>query len=209
MEFDNGVLLIAFVDGFVVPLETRGTVRPQDIKKALIVAVTVYDEVLAKWERMQQMKTSARIRATDAQIKALAAKGEAAAKEPHATAVRFNSDRDRYDIELSTGGAFAVPRSALKALPASASREALRGVRLMPAGFSLWWDALDTGYHIEDLEALALGAAAAARMLGRRGGAAMTTEKAKAARENGKRGGRPKGPAKKAGRKRRKSPVAA
>ena len=54
VEFDNGVLLIAFVDGFVVPLETRGTVRPQDIKKALIVAVTVYDEVLAEWERMQQ-----------------------------------------------------------------------------------------------------------------------------------------------------------
>lgn len=54
VEFDNGVLLIAFVDGFVVPLETRGTVRPPDIKKALIVAVAVYDEVLAEWERMQQ-----------------------------------------------------------------------------------------------------------------------------------------------------------
>jgi hypothetical protein len=143
------------------------------------------------------VKALARIRATDAHIKALAAKGEAAAKEPHATAVRFNSDRDRYEIELSTGGAFAVPRSILKALPASASRAALRGVRLMPAGFSLWWDAL------------ALGAAAAARTLGRRGGAAMTTEKAKAARENGKRGGRPKGPAKKAAPKRRKPRVAA
>lgn len=56
------------------------------------------------------MKTLARIRATDAQIKALAAKGKAAAKEPHAIAVRFDSKRDRYVIELSTGGAFAVPR---------------------------------------------------------------------------------------------------
>jgi hypothetical protein len=54
VEFDNGVLLIAFVDGFVVPLETRGSVSPPDIKKALIVAATVYDEVLAEWERMQQ-----------------------------------------------------------------------------------------------------------------------------------------------------------
>jgi hypothetical protein len=54
VEFDNGVLLIAFVDGLVVPLETRGSVRPPDIKKALIVAVSVYDEVLAEWERMQQ-----------------------------------------------------------------------------------------------------------------------------------------------------------
>ncbi len=155
------------------------------------------------------MKTLARIRATDAQIKTLAARGKAAAKKPHATAVRFDSDRDRYEIELSTGGAFAVPLSALKALPASASREALLGVRLMPPGFSLWWDALDTGYHVEDLEALALGPAGAARMLGRRGGAATTTAKAKAARENGKRGGRPKGPAKKAGPKRRKTIVAA
>jgi hypothetical protein len=155
------------------------------------------------------MKTTVRIRATDAQIKALAAKGNAAAKQPHATSVRFDSERDRYEIELSTGGAFAVPRSALKALPASASRKALRDVRLMPAGFSLWWDALDTGYHVDDLEALAIGAAAAARMLGRRGGAAMTREKAKAARENGKRGGRPQGSVKKAAPKRRKTPVAA
>jgi hypothetical protein len=38
----------------VVPLEARGTVRAPDIKKALIVAATVYDEVLAEWERMQQ-----------------------------------------------------------------------------------------------------------------------------------------------------------
>jgi hypothetical protein len=155
------------------------------------------------------MKTRARIRATDAQIKALAAKAKVAAKEPHATAVRYNPDRDRYEIELSTGGAFAVPRSALKALPSSASRKALLGVRLMPAGFSLWWDALDTGYHVEDLAALALGPAAAARMLGRRGGVVTTTEKARAARENGKRGGRPKGPRKKVGVKRRKGSAAA
>jgi hypothetical protein len=155
------------------------------------------------------MKTRARVRATDVQIRALAAKAKAATKEPHATAVRFDAGRDRYEIELSTGGAFAVPRRALEALPASASRETLRTVRLMPTGFSLWWDALDTGYHVADLEALALGTAAAARMLGRRGGAVTTTEKAKAARENGKRGGRPKGSAKKAGPKRRKGRVAA
>jgi hypothetical protein len=54
VEFDNGVLLIAFAGGFVEPLEARGTVRPPDIKKALTVAITVYDEVLAEWERMQQ-----------------------------------------------------------------------------------------------------------------------------------------------------------
>jgi hypothetical protein len=54
VEFDNAVFLTAFVDGFVSALEARGTVRAPDIKKALIVAVTVYDEVLAEWERMQQ-----------------------------------------------------------------------------------------------------------------------------------------------------------
>lgn len=54
VEFDKGVLLIAFIDGFVVPLEVRGTVRTPDVKKALIVAVTLYDEILAEWERMQQ-----------------------------------------------------------------------------------------------------------------------------------------------------------
>ncbi len=54
VEFDGGVLLVAFIDGIVEPFDVRGTVRAPDIKKALIVAVTVYDEVLAEWERMQQ-----------------------------------------------------------------------------------------------------------------------------------------------------------
>jgi hypothetical protein len=143
------------------------------------------------------MKTRARVRATDAQIKTLIAEGMARAKEPHATAVRFDAERDRFEIEMSTGGAFAVPLSALKALPTSASRDALTAVRVMPTGLSLWWDALDTGYHVADLEVIALGLSAAARSLGRIGGAATTAQKAEAARENGKRGGRPKGPAKK------------
>ncbi len=54
VEFDRGVLLIAFIDGNVVPLDVRGTVRAPDIKKALIVAEIAYDEILAEWERMQQ-----------------------------------------------------------------------------------------------------------------------------------------------------------
>lgn len=151
------------------------------------------------------MKTTARIRATDAQIKALAARGRTTAKNPHATAARFDASRDRFEVELSTGGAFAVPRKVLKALPASASHEALCGVRLMPTGFSLWWDALDTGYHIDDLECLALGTSGAGRMLGRRGGTAKSKQKSKAARENGKLGGRPKG----SSAKRRKTSAAA
>jgi len=142
------------------------------------------------------MKTQARVRVTEAQINTLIAKGKARAKQPHAIAVRFDSKRDRYEIEMSTGGAFAVPLRALKALPASASRAALAKVRVMPTGSSLWWDTLDTGYHVADLEVIALGPSAAARSLGRIGGAVTTAQKAKAARENGKRGGRPKGTAK-------------
>jgi hypothetical protein len=54
VEFDRGALLIAFIDGSVELLVVRGTVRAPDIKKALIVAVTVYDEILAEWKRMQE-----------------------------------------------------------------------------------------------------------------------------------------------------------
>lgn len=54
VEFDRGVLLISFADGFVEPMDVRGAVRATDIKKALRVAVTVYDEILVEWERMQR-----------------------------------------------------------------------------------------------------------------------------------------------------------
>lgn len=35
-------------------MDVRGAVRATDIKKALRVAVTVYDEILVEWERMQR-----------------------------------------------------------------------------------------------------------------------------------------------------------
>lgn len=139
------------------------------------------------------MKSPAQVRTTDAQIRALIDKGKVNAKRPHAIAVRFDAKRSRFEVEMSTGGAFAVPARLMHSLPKNASGVALADVRVMAAGFSLWWDRLDTGYLVEDLEALALGTAAAARTLGRRGGAAKSPQKAKAARENGKRGGRPKG----------------
>jgi len=139
------------------------------------------------------MKRQARVRAIDAQISKLVATGKARAKQPHAIAVRFDAKRGRYEIEMSTGGAFAVPLRALKALPDSASRAALTAVRVIPTGPSLWWDTLDTGYHVADLEVIALGTGAATSSLGPIGCAVTTAQKTKAARENGKRGGRPKG----------------
>jgi hypothetical protein len=54
VEFDRGVLLVAFIDGEVLPLEVRGTVRAPDIRKALTAASTVYDAVIAEWEKMQR-----------------------------------------------------------------------------------------------------------------------------------------------------------
>ena len=54
VELDKGVLLIAFIDGKVLPLEARGTVRAPDVKKALAAAATVYDEIHAEWEQMQK-----------------------------------------------------------------------------------------------------------------------------------------------------------
>jgi Protein of unknown function (DUF2442) len=135
------------------------------------------------------MKRQARVRETATQISIQVAKGKARSKQPRATGVRFDAKRDRYEIEMSTGGAFAVPRRALKTLSASASRAALAAVRVMPTGSSLWWDALDTGYHVAELKVLALDPSAAVCSLDRIGGAVSTEQKAKATRENRKRGG--------------------
>lgn len=59
-------------------------------------------------------------------------------------------------------------------------------------GYGLHWESLDADLTVPGLLAGIFGSTAWMRELGRRGGSAASEAKARAARENGRKGGRPR-----------------
>jgi hypothetical protein len=117
-----------------------------------------------------------------------------------AMSARYDPERDRVVIELSGGGEFAFfPHNAQgleKAKPSD-----LDIIEISPSGFGLHFPKLDVDLWLPALMQGVFGSRKwMAAQLGARGGKVKSKAKAKAARENGKLGGRPR-----RGRRRRKS----
>lgn len=74
-----------------------------------------------------------------------------------ATAIRYDRKADAYELQLRAGTRLTVPRSLLRYLPADATTEALSDVQVVGMGYSVWWDTLDTGYHLNVLIEAAMG----------------------------------------------------
>lgn len=110
------------------------------------------------------------------------------AVEPRATAVRFDAAQERVVIELRGGSHFAFPPARVKAL-ARATPEQLACLDVVPGGEALHLPALDLHIDVAGLLADLLGMRGwAGRYLGR----LSTPAKRRAARINGKKGGRPR-----------------
>ncbi len=123
---------------------------------------------------------------------AAAARGRARkARGDLATSARYDADRKRVHVELQSGSAFAVPVELLQGLK-GAKRAQLERVTVTGRGIALYWPELDVDLSIPDLLAGSLGTRAWMKALGKRGGSTTSGTKAAAARENGKRGGRPR-----------------
>jgi len=107
--------------------------------------------------------------------------------EPRAARVVYDPDRGLILVELRGGFAFGFPPERVPGLE-GASREALSNVRISPSGDGLRWEELDAHASLTGLVAEAFNLREwAPRYLGR-----LTSEaKAAAARENGRKGGRP------------------
>jgi hypothetical protein len=75
---------------------------------------------------------------------------------------------------------------------AGASPDELAQVEVTPSGEGLHWETLDVDLSIPALMVGIFGTKAWMAELGSRGGSVTSTTKAKAARKNGKRGGRPR-----------------
>ena len=84
-----------------------------------------------------------------------------------------------------------LPYNLLQGLE-SATPEQIAAVEVTPSGYGLHWESLDLG--VPELIAGVFGTKAWMTELGRLGGQVKSAAKEKAARENGKRGGRPRKP---------------
>jgi len=133
---------------------------------------------------------------SDAEIRAALKRGrEADRVEPRALSARYDAESGRVVMELANGCAFAFPAELGQGLR-GASAERLAAVEVVAGGRALRWDALDVDLGVAPLVSGIFGTAAWMRELrremARAGGRVSTDAKARAARENGRKGGRPR-----------------
>jgi Protein of unknown function (DUF2442) len=116
---------------------------------------------------------------------------QAEATEPRAESLHYNQSEDLIVIKLKNGAIFSFPPQLAQGLE-NASPEQLADVWLPPSGSSVHWESLDVDFGIPELIAGIFGTKSWMAELGRKGGKATSTSKSAAARQNGKKGGRPK-----------------
>jgi hypothetical protein len=96
----------------------------------------------------------------------------------------------RIHVELDNGCAFKFPVSQAQEL-AGAKPVDLRQVEVTAAGLGLYWPTLDADLYVPNLLKGVLGTKRWMAHIGASGGKAVSEAKSLAARQNGKRGGRP------------------
>jgi len=130
--------------------------------------------------------------------RALDAGRQEAEAEFRARSVRYILDRDAVEVVTTQDAGFLIPRRWIGAL-AGLSPEHLAGLEVWPDGSAIELDALDIQISVHGLLMQALPAMLPARALAglfaSRGGKATSRAKTITARENGRKGGRPRKPA--------------
>jgi hypothetical protein len=117
---------------------------------------------------------------------------ESVREEPRATKARFDRASGRVVVDLDNGCSFAFPARLAQGLEEATNAE-LASVEVLGAGYGLHWEALDVDLSIPGLLAGLFGTKAYMdRLRASRAGRATSPRKAKAARRNGAKGGRPR-----------------
>jgi hypothetical protein len=123
--------------------------------------------------------------------RAVRAAKESNATEPRAIAARYDRKANRIVVDLRSGASFMFPPELAQGLE-EASAADLAKVVVTPSGSGLRWPTLDADFSLPALMLGIFGSQSWMAELGRRGGRATSDAKAMTARENGKKGGRPK-----------------
>lgn len=112
--------------------------------------------------------------------------------QPHATSARFDRRGARIVVGLSNGLDLGVPVDLAQGL-AGAKATDLAEIEISPTGLGLHWPRLDADLYLPALMEGVFGTRRwMAQVMGRAGGRSTSTAKRKAARTNGKLGGRPR-----------------
>ena len=129
----------------------------------------------------------------DADIAAARQRGDQLAfAEPRAETARYEVASGRVIVDLTNGCTFAFPARALQGLGEASDRD-LAQVEVLGSGYGLHWETLDADFTVPGLLMGLFGTRAwMAREQARRAGAVRSPAKAAAARENGRKGGRPR-----------------
>jgi hypothetical protein len=110
----------------------------------------------------------------------------------HAVAARYDRKRSRVVVSLNTGVEVTFPPELAEGL-ADATPSDLAKIEITPSGLGLHWPTLDADLYVPGLLAGAFGDKRwMAAQLGASGGSARSKAKTRAARANGRLGGRPR-----------------
>jgi hypothetical protein len=109
----------------------------------------------------------------------------------YAESARYDSATRRIVIGLRHDIELAIPTQLLQGL-SDAPAIALSRIEISPAGTGLYWPDLDVDLYVPSLTQGLFGNRRwMAKVLGQTGGRARSDAKTRAARENGRKGGRP------------------
>lgn len=137
-----------------------------------------------RWRPLTDEELSAQFRSASARER------EAAKREPRARAALYDRDRDLVVVDLKSGAYFAFPPRLVQGLKGGSAEE-LAEVEVTPMG-DLHWERLDADMSVLALLQGTFGNKAWMRELARNGGRSRSAAKLRAARGNGKKGGRPR-----------------
>ena len=131
-------------------------------------------------------------RAVDIQLAKAGAAGKARRRRGElATAVTYEPGRRRLRVELISGVAVIIPVDRIQGL-GDVPAAVIRSVRVEGNGYGLHWPKLDLDVSVPDLVAGCFGTREWMSTLARLGGKTTSEAKRNAARENGRKGGRPR-----------------
>ena len=110
----------------------------------------------------------------------------------HALSARYDRRRRRVVVQLNTGIEVTFPAALAEGL-AGASPEDLAEIEVSPTGLGLHWPRLNADLYVPALLRGVLGSRSwMAAHMGAAGGRSRSDAEAAAARENGRKGGRPR-----------------
>ena len=110
----------------------------------------------------------------------------------HALSARYDRRRRRVVVQLSTGIELTFPAALAEGL-ADAPPDDLAEIEVSPSGLGLHWPRLDADLYVPALLRGVLGSRSwMAAQMGAAGGKSRSATKTAAARENGRKGGRPR-----------------